>query len=157
MTKIFAVCLISLQSNLMGLDVETFFNSSNKSNLKENVQAFYTEDIHFVDPVGEVRGVDAMLTYYEHLYANLISIRFDFDKRVQSDEAELMIPWTMYARHKRIKSGEEIRVDGVSHIKFRDGKAYFHRDYFDLGQMLYEHLPIIGGLTRWIKKKAKPD
>jgi steroid Delta-isomerase len=30
----------------------------------------------------------------------------------------------------------------------------FHRDYWDAAEELYEKLPVIGALMRWLKKRA---
>jgi hypothetical protein len=30
----------------------------------------------------------------------------------------------------------------------------YHRDYWDAAGELYEQLPLVGGLMRWLKKRA---
>ena len=47
-----------------------------------------------------------------------------------------------------------VSVIGSSHIKGSQDKVTFHQDYIDLGAMLYEQLPIVGRLIKWIKTKA---
>jgi hypothetical protein len=32
--------------------------------------------------------------------------------------------------------------------------VYYHRDYYDAGSMLYEHIPLMGYAIRKIKKKV---
>jgi len=32
-------------------------------------------------------------------------------------------------------------------------KVYRHRDYFDAGAMLYEHLPVVGRVVSWLKRR----
>jgi len=44
-----------------------------------------------------------------------------------------------------------IVVPGVSVIHFGE-KVTAQRDYFDVGAMLYERLPLIGWLLRWVKR-----
>ncbi|HDY7901818.1 TPA: nuclear transport factor 2 family protein, partial [Vibrio vulnificus] len=51
------------------------------------------------------------------------------------------------------KKGACVEVKGVSHLKFEAGKVIYHRDYFDLGEMLYENLPLLGGIIRAIKQR----
>jgi hypothetical protein len=29
--------------------------------------------------------------------------------------------------------------------------VYLHHDYFDAGALLYEHVPILGGVIGWLK------
>jgi hypothetical protein len=55
--------------------------------------------------------------------------------------------------HPKLNKGQQIQVDGMSQLKF-DDKIYAHRDYFDLGQMLYEQVPFLGGLIGLLKKRA---
>ena len=35
-----------------------------------------------------------------------------------------------------------------------DGLVDFHRDYRDAAEELYEKLPLLGGLMRWLRKRA---
>lgn len=133
--------------------IEVFYNTSNKDNLVEKVAAFYDEGVKFTDPVGTIEGSKNLTDYLAHMYDNLISIHFDMHE-TQRQGNTVFATWTMKVRHKTLNSGEEIVVDGVSHINFIGGKAVYHRDYFDLGAMIYEHVPVLGGLTRWVKSKA---
>jgi hypothetical protein len=34
------------------------------------------------------------------------------------------------------------------------GLITLHRDYWDAAEELYEKLPVLGGLMRWLKKRA---
>lgn len=66
-----------------------------------------------------------------------------------------MVLWKMIMIAKKLNKGKPVTVEGDSHIRFggAEGKAVYHRDYFDVGAMVYEHVPIVGGLTRYVKKK----
>jgi steroid Delta-isomerase len=35
-----------------------------------------------------------------------------------------------------------------------DGRIRVHRDYWDVAEELYEKLPVVGALMRWLKRKA---
>ena len=133
--------------------IEVFYNTSNKDNLVEKVANFYDEGIKFTDPVGTIEGRKNLTDYLAQMYDNLISIHFDMHE-TQRQGNTVFATWTMKVRHKKLNSGDEIVVDGVSHINFIGGKAVYHRDYFDLGAMIYEHVPVLGGLTMWVKSKA---
>ena len=74
-------------------------------------------------------------------------------KEVLQDDTQASLFWQMQYRHPKLNKGEIVRVDGMSQLKFHQ-RIYFHRDYFDLGQMLYEHLPCMGGLIRLLKDRA---
>ena len=53
---------------------------------------------------------------------------------------------------KNYNDGKVARSVGISHLRFDgDGKIVLHRDYWDAAGGLYEYLPVVGGLIRWIK------
>lgn len=128
------------------------FNELDKGNLHK-LSEVYSEDIRFQDPLGSAQGLDQLTHYFASAYANAISCRFEFGDAVV-DGSFSVIPWVMHLRHKRINRGKEIQVDGISHLRMADGKVCYHRDYFDAGQLLYENLPVVGGVVRWIKGYA---
>lgn len=128
------------------------FNELDKGNLNK-LPDVYSEDIGFQDPLGSVKGLDALTHYFASSYANVISCHFTFENAV-IQESFATVPWVMHLCHKRIRGGREIQVAGISHIKVRCGKICYHRDYFDAGQLLYENLPVLGGVIRWVKGYA---
>lgn len=131
---------------------QTLFNELDSGNLNRLAQ-LYSADIRFQDPLCTVHGLDELTHYFAGAYANVISCHFDFgDAVMQGDFATL--PWVMHLRHKRIRKGQEVQVQGISHLQIRDGLVCYHRDYFDAGEMLYENLPVVGGVIRWIKDQA---
>ncbi|MWV17788.1 nuclear transport factor 2 family protein [Pseudomonas sp. L-22-4S-12] len=125
------------------------FAGLDASNL-DRLRELYSDDILFRDPLHEVRGLPAVRGYFGELYANVSELRFDFYGFDQSAEGEGYLRWTMSYRHPRLRGGELIRVEGCSHLRWRD-KVYQHRDYFDAGALLYEHLPILGRVIAWLK------
>lgn len=58
--------------------------------------------------------------------------------------------WTLHYRHPRLSRGQRIDVAGCSHLLWHE-KVYQHRDYFDAGALLYEHLPLMGPAIGWLK------
>ncbi len=128
------------------------FNELDKGNLNK-LSEVYSEDVQFQDPLGSVRGLDELTRYFAGAYANALSCRFDFAEPVVNGSSAA-IPWVMHLRHKRIRKGREIAVDGISRLQIKDGKVCYHRDYFDAGQLLYENLPIVGRIIRLVKGYA---
>jgi limonene-1,2-epoxide hydrolase len=135
------------------LSISEFFNSATKENMREKVEIFYRPDIRFEDPIETIEGRDKLLKYYQNLYENVIKIRFDITKEFIDGDEHLAV-WVMHLQHRRLADGKDVVVPGTSHVRFVGGQAIFHRDYLDLGAMLYEHLPVIGSLIRWVKGKA---
>ncbi|KFZ37042.1 transcriptional regulator [Shewanella mangrovi] len=112
----------------------------------------YDEQILFQDPLHQVCGLDALTQYFVGLYQHLDYIAFDM-QQVLLAPAQAAINWQMHFQHPRLNRGQLISVDGMSFLTLAD-KVTFHRDYFDVGQMLYEQLPLLGSAVRAIKRRV---
>jgi limonene-1,2-epoxide hydrolase len=128
------------------------FNHLSAGNIHE-IQSVYSDGVTFQDPFSRVEGIDELMEYFTGAYANVISCQFDFGDPVINGR-DVCIPWIMRLRHKRIRSGHQVNVDGISQLVIHGGKVTSHRDYFDVGQLLYENLPVLGKAIRWIRSQA---
>jgi hypothetical protein len=108
--------------------------------------------VRFTDPLHEVQGLGQLSHYFGELYANVSDLRFDFHGFDQIGDGEGYLRWIMSYRHPRLGGGRLIRVEGCSHLRWRD-KVYCQRDYFDAGALLYEHLPVLGRAIAWLKRR----
>ncbi|MDR5899031.1 nuclear transport factor 2 family protein [Halomonas vilamensis] len=137
--------------------LETFCAFFNKldNTCTEKLYEVYTDDIVFRDPLHHVEGRAALEGYFAAMYENVTECRFTYYQKVcQGNTA--FVTWTMHFAHPSLASGKVIAVEGCSHLIFADdGRVSQHRDYFDAGAMLYEHVPILGRLIRLLKRRIK--
>jgi limonene-1,2-epoxide hydrolase len=131
---------------------ESLFNDLSVANIAD-IYGVYSDDVTFQDPFSKIAGIDALAEYFSGAYSNVISCNFDFDTPVINGR-DVCIPWVMRLRHKRIRNGHQVLVDGISQLHIHNGKVTSHRDYFDVGQLLYENLPVLGKAIRWIRSQA---
>ena len=134
--------------------VERFKQTYNRLNAQSLglLNELYSHDVVFQDPFRRLSGLPALTEYFAELYRHVELSSFVFeDEVVQGNSA--MLTWTMSLKHPRLKGGDVVTVPGSTHIRFRD-KVTYHRDYFDGGAMLYEHLPLIGLVVRMIKERV---
>jgi ketosteroid isomerase-like protein len=124
--------------------------SINNLELLSNI---YHQDVTFVDPIHKVEGFDNLYDYFKRLYLNLASCDFVIEDVIEQG-TYAAIYWKMTYTHKKLNQGKPVTVFGHSHLKARDDKVIYHRDYLDLGVMIYEQLPLIGRVIRWIKSQA---
>lgn len=128
--------------------IQKIFNEFDGKNLNL-LNDFYSQDIVFQDPLHKVEGFSSLQNYYSKIYKNVQSIRFDFQKFVSQDD-EVVGFWTMSLKAKGLNQGALFEVQGVSVFIFNsENKVKYHRDYLDLGEMVYEK---IFGLGFVIKK-----
>jgi hypothetical protein len=128
------------------------FTGLNKDNL-ERLEQLYSRDALFCDPLHEVHGLANIRRYFAQMYANVSELHFDFYAFDQISEGQGYLRWTMSYRHPRLAAGQLIRVEGCSHLLWSEAKVYRHRDYFDAGALLYEHLPVLGRVIGWLKRR----
>ncbi len=116
------------------------------------LEDFYHADAHFVDPVVDAKGLEQIRAHYEHQYKAVADIRFNIvNEHISGDTHTL--EWEMHLRTKRLNKGKAFIVSGSSVLTFSGSKVMYHRDYFDLGDMVYERLPVLRFVTKKIKKR----
>lgn len=117
----------------------------------------YDRQVRFEDPLHKVEGLDALRQYFAGMVQGLDECGFTFNQILeqpgQGDEPDqAVLFWTMHYRHRKLKGGQQLSLDGSSHLQFRE-RVLFHRDYYDAGAMLYEHLPVLGFVIGKIKAR----
>jgi ketosteroid isomerase-like protein len=110
---------------------------------------FYATDASFKDPHNDVRGVPAIERIFTHMFDALESPRFVIREAV-AEGGRCVLTWDF---HLAIR-GRALTIHGASLLEFAaDGRIAHHRDYWDAAEELYEKLPLLGGLMRWIKRR----
>ena len=111
----------------------------------------YADEVIFIDPAHRIEGLAALSDYFAALYQRLAYCRFVITSQQQQGR-QAWLGWTMTFSHPRLRGGKPVTVEGATRLEFDEtGKVCLHRDYFDLGAMLYEQLPLLGPLVRTIK------
>ena len=117
------------------------------------LDTFYTPDATFKDPFNEVCGVPAIRAVFEHMYAALHEPRFVVREAIVQG-GQCFLVWDFLFRFKRFSSEPQC-IRGGSHLQYgADGRITLHRDYWDAAEELYEKLPGVGALMRWLKRRA---
>ncbi len=131
--------------------VVDIYHKLDKHNL-HLLEELYHPDIVFEDAAHRLEGRAALYEYFQSLYTNVTRCDFVIHEQQQVGETGFLT-WTMELLHPKLQNGAPIMVNGATHLKFSDGKVIYHRDYFDLGEMLYENLPLLGAVIRTVKQR----
>jgi hypothetical protein len=114
----------------------------------------YDGQARFKDPFNEVQGLDAIAQIFRHMYVALDGPHFVVTGQLV-DGAQAFLTWEFRFRFKRFDTQTLQTVRGGSHVVFNDqGLVTLHRDYWDAAEELYEKLPVLGGVMRWLRKRA---
>lgn len=128
---------------------KNFYKDLNQAEI-DDLEKIYDEDIIFRDPVHEIRGLNNLHSYMYDMYANVKRCHFDYLDQIVTD-GRAFIKWDMTFAHAKLGC-KDIVVRGITHIAFSE-KITFHEDCYDMGQMLYENVPLLGMSTRWLKRR----
>lgn len=130
-----------------------FFETISPANVGQLAHV-YTEDVFFKDPFNEVRGIDEVARIFSHMFRQVDQPRFVVTGHVLQDN-QAFLTWDFLFQMKRFSSAEQC-IRGATHLRFAsDGRAEFHRDYWDAAEELYEKLPLLGSLMRGLKRLAR--
>lgn len=114
----------------------------------------YAPDARFKDPFNEVRGHTAIRRIFAHMFTQVDGPRFIVTKLIASGQHACVL-WE-FRFHMRRWQKEEQCIVGASHLELDAyGKISLHRDHWDAAEELYEKLPILGSLMRWLKTRAR--
>lgn len=115
---------------------------------------FYGPQARFKDPFNEVMGVPAIQGIFAHMFEALEQPRFVVTGRVVQGQ-QCFLTWDFLFAFKDFHKGVTQTVRGASHLVLDEqGLVSLHRDYWDAAEELYEKLPVVGALMRWLKKRA---
>lgn len=129
---------------------KNLYQSLNKDTIESGIiERVYSHDMVFKDTFHEFNNRNDFVNYCHSIYENVKYSHFDFHETMISPE-QAMLTWTMHYAHPKLNGGDDIAVKGSSHIKFKD-QVYYHQDYIDGGELLYEHIPVLS----WVIKKLK--
>ncbi len=127
---------------------KAYFSSLESTN-EDLLTEIYDNNIIFTDPVHSFTGLDRLKYYFHNLNANLLKGSFMFhDEAIAGDKAYLS--WQMTVTFK--KPARTLSASGISVLTIAE-KVVNQRDYFDAGEMFYEHIPVMGGIIRKVKRK----
>ena len=114
----------------------------------------YAPDAFFVDPFNAVQGLDAVKQVFSPMFASLEHPHFVVTgKVVQANQCFLL--WEFRFRFRSFRRQVDQVVPGTSHLRFdAQGRITHHHDYWDAAQGIYEKIPLIGGLLRWLRARV---
>lgn len=131
----------------------TFFEQLKPEDLPR-LPELYASDACFKDPFNEVQGLAAIEHIFAHMFRALDTPHFIITERIVQGQ-QCFLVWDFRFRFKRFDTETWQTVRGGSHLVFNEeGRVTVHRDYWDAAEELYEKLPLVGGLMRWLKRRA---
>jgi steroid Delta-isomerase len=111
--------------------------------------ALYAADARFVDPFNDVRGAAKVQAIFEHMFVQLDAPQFVVTRTIE-EAGHIFMRWDF----RFIARGKAQHIHGATHFELNPaGLISLHRDYWDAAQELYEKLPVLGTVLRWVRRK----
>lgn len=132
---------------------QTLYSDFAKADLSK-LSEVYFEDASFRDPVHRLTGLKNIKDYFHNSSQGLLYCRFEFLDVTESSH-QAWVRWRMDYAHQKLKGGQALHLDGASQLLFERRESFvkiiFHEDFYDMGAMLYEHVPVL----KWLIKRLK--
>lgn len=123
------------------------------------LSSLYAPQARFKDPFNEVQGIAAIEAIFRHMFKALDTPHFVVTNQVVQDQQCFLVWEFRFRFHSRSSQTETTpwqTVHGSTHLVFdTEGLITLHRDYWDAAEELYEKLPVLGSLMRWLKRRAR--
>jgi len=117
------------------------------------IGSVYADDARFKDPFNEVRGLPEVRRVFVHMFEQVKNPRFVVTRAI-SDGNDAFLTWD-FRFSMNFSPDQPQVIRGATHIQFdADGRVAVHRDYWDAAEELYEKLPLLGSLMRFLKRQA---
>ena len=115
----------------------------------EQWKAVYADDVLFIDPTQEKRGVEAYIQAQDGLIRRCDDVFLETES-VAINGTVAFVEWRMGLKIQ----GIEFIYPGATRLRFDStGKIVHHRDYFDFVGPTFGPVPVLGSVVRWLYKR----
>ncbi len=127
-----------------------FYETLTPGTLGRELARVYAPEASFKDPFNEVQGLGAISGIFEHMFTRVAAPRFVVHVKMRQD-MDAFLTWSMLFE----TDDGPMCIRGASHVQFNaQGLVLMHRDYWDAAEELYEKVPLVGGLMRFLKRRV---
>lgn len=115
------------------------------------------DDVHFRDPFNDVTGAERVKRIFSTMLDDLDDLSVEVDSIALAPTEGCrevgFLHWRMRGSLVRM-SNKPFDVTGVSRVEIgEDGRVCSHIDYWDVAAGLYEMLPVLGPVLRWLRRR----
>jgi steroid delta-isomerase len=127
------------------------FEQMTRADFREKLAVCFSEDARFKDPFNDVKGHEAILAVFEHMYATLHSPEFQIQSALL-EGSKGYIDWRFFFRTGHQDYSQVI--EGMSRVRFdEEGRCKEHIDFWDSGEYVYRKVPVLGWFNNKIANK----
>ncbi len=135
--------------------LEAYFAEMTGTSVRDDTQAVYAPTAYLNDNLVYIEGAADIESYFLHSTGDTDTVSVKF-LDVAKSGPDYFVRWRMTIRNQRLKKGEPLMSYGMTHFRFDDqGRVLMHKDFWDAATGLYEHLPVVGGMVRFVRGRLE--
>lgn len=130
---------------------ENFLSHLDEKTAREETEKVYAPDAFLNDTLKTLHGSPAIRDYFIKTAQGLNGMTVVFDDVAVSGQ-NYYFRWTMDTQMKHLAKGQTIRTIGITMVRFDpQGRVLLHQDFWDSAQGVWDHVPVLGSVIRWIQ------
>lgn len=130
-----------------------FFSDMSPERVKRQVRGVYAANALLYDTLVLHSGIDAIETYFVKTAERAKGVKV-VPLDVLRKDNDIYLKWQMDITWSAFQTGTTTSF-GMSHLRFNaQGQVILHYDFWDSTAGFFEHLPVVGAIIRWIKRKV---
>lgn len=132
-------------------NLKTFFETLSPDTSLAYYEQIYARDVYFKDPFNQTNGINAVYEIFQDMYKKLDAPRFEVVESVRENDV-CYVKWNFIFCFKG--KAKEQSFEGISRMQYNDEERIIsHIDYWDSAEHVYEKIPLLGSVIRFIKKR----
>lgn len=133
--------------------LERYFAGMTPATVRAQTADVYARDAYLNDTLVGISGARRIEEYFAHTASQAREMRVEFLQRAPAGP-DWYVRWRMTVVVDALNDGQPVVTYGVTQFRFdEDGRVLLHKDYWDAGTGLYEHLPVVGGLIQRVRAR----
>jgi hypothetical protein len=121
--------------------------------IEKEIANVYAEDAYLNDTLKTLTDREEVKQHFIHTSKTMTTYSLEIEDTMKSEQG-YYVRWTMKFSAPKLAGGKEIISIGMSHVIFdKEGKVLIHQDFWDSSTGLFEHIPVLGGGIRMVKKR----
>ena len=128
---------------------QDFYADITPESVASKTGGLYADNVFFNDTLKTLHGREAVQAYFLKTthHADFVRARV---VDVAHSGSNTYVRWEMDVKFRGGR--EPVRTIGMTLLRFDEaGRAVLHQDFWDPAAGFYEHLPVLGGILRWIR------
>lgn len=132
-----------------------FFENMTPEQVESTVEEVYAPEAWLYDTLVLHHGIGQIKPYFIATAKRASGVQVEVLDTLTSGK-DVFIKWRMDIKWSAFRQKGRVTTSfGMSHLRFDEsGRVVMHYDFWDSAHGFFEHLPVVGGLIRFIKRKV---